>query len=44
MEDRTWTLHWYTRAAFRALADAAGLRTEAVLDHAGVSTSVLRPA
>lgn len=44
VEDRTWTLHWYTRAGFRALADAAGLRTEAVLDHAGVSTSVLRPA
>ncbi|MGY1751895.1 class I SAM-dependent methyltransferase [Blastococcus sp. SYSU D01042] len=51
VEDRTWTLHWYTRAGFRALADAAGLRTAAVLDPAGrpaaadstAATFVLRP-
>ncbi|MBJ7453520.1 MAG: class I SAM-dependent methyltransferase [Blastococcus sp.] len=50
--DRTWTLHWHEREAFRALADGAGLTTEAVVDPGGrpapadahAFTFLLRPA
>ncbi len=50
--DRTWTLHWHTRAGFRALAAAADLDTAAVLDPAGAPAEpdaagfsfLLRPA
>ncbi|MFZ4719303.1 MAG: class I SAM-dependent methyltransferase [Ilumatobacteraceae bacterium] len=35
VDDRQWLLHWYTRAQFTALAEAAGLRVVAVRTHAG---------
>ncbi|MBM7496519.1 class I SAM-dependent methyltransferase [Oerskovia paurometabola] len=52
VEERLWTIHWYTQDGFRALASAAGLETVAVQDedghHAAADvdefTFLLRPA
>lgn len=33
--ERSWTLHWYTQAGFRAMAEEAGLWVRAVLDAEG---------
>jgi hypothetical protein len=52
VEEREWTMHWYTQDGFRALAASAGLETVAVQDddghHAAPDASdftfVLRPA
>lgn len=35
VEDRPWSLHWYTRAGFESLAEAAGLQVLSVGDPGG---------
>jgi len=34
-EDRTWRLHWYSQAAFRSMAEAAGLAVAGVFSPEG---------